>query len=56
MLVGNKSDLEQKRMVPLEHGLEKKKQHGCFMHIETSSHADVQSINFLFESIAKKIV
>ena len=31
-------------------------EHGCFIHVETSSHTDIESIQFLFDKIAKKIV
>ena len=39
----------------LQYGIEKQKELGCFMHIETSSYADVQSIQYLFERIADEI-
>ena len=43
-LVGNKSDLAEARAVSLQYGIEKQRELDCFMHIETSSYSDVQSI------------
>ena len=54
-VVGNKSDLQEARSVSLQQGIEKQKQLGGFMHIETSSYTDVDSITYLFKRIAEEI-
>ena len=55
-LVGNKSDLADARTVSLEYGLTKQQELDCFMHIETSSYSDVESIQYLFKRVGQEIV
>ena len=54
-VVGNKSDLTDARSVSLQQGIEKQKQLGGFMHIETSSYNDINSITYLFKRISEEI-
>ncbi|ONK60235.1 uncharacterized protein A4U43_C08F15840 [Asparagus officinalis] len=53
-LVANKSDLETKRMVDAEEGMQYAQENGLFF-IETSAKT-AQNINELFYEIAKKLV
>ena len=56
-LVGNKADLADQRAVPFTHGNQKKRLlKNCVRFVETSASQNLESINSLFNEIARSIV
>ena len=56
VLVGNKSDLEEQRIVTQAYANEKQQELDCEFYTETSSWTDLASIKELFQRIGKELV